>query len=70
MQYIAVNKAGEPITTTRAASKTEARNVLQRNDLLLYRTYRKEWRIIGDYGAQYRIEKGILKACFSYYNDK
>ena len=70
MQYTAISPQGEPITTTRAHSKTEARNKLERNDLLLYRTYRKEWRIIGDYGAQYRIEKGILKACFSYYNDK
>ena len=70
MQYTAILPTGQPITTTRAASKTEARNILERNDLLLYKTYREEWRIVGDYGVQQKIEKGILKACFSSYNDK
>lgn len=70
MQYIAIRPSGHPHTLNNepvivsAAFKWEAKSKL---DALLPLG---GFKIVTNYTVIQKIEKGILKACFSSYNDK
>lgn len=49
MQYKAVSPTGQTITTVTAHTKAEGKSKLEKDSLLLFKMYLKEWKIITNY---------------------